>query len=461
MHMKSIKIVVCIAFIAIMVGCKKQDEWLDERYDKSDVVPETLEDMQGLLDNNLLMNSGYVNLGTIGADHFYVLDADIPTLAPNERNAYQWAKDIFESRPSSDWTSAYTMILYANVVLDALVKIDRTTANQAEFDQVKGSALFFRAMGYYNLAQAFIRPYSATATQDLGLPLKLTSDVNEKVSRATIAQTYERMLSDLQTAAPLLPPLVAKLSRPSAGAANGLLARIYLDMSDFPNAESYATKALGIKDTLVDFNGINTAANFTFSTLIRTHPEIMFYGVSNSYGITLPTQKSIVDSTLFGTYLIGDIRGAAFYRIITTPIRKVFFKGSYAGASMFSGIATNEMYLIKAEAMARNSKVPEAMAVLNKLLKKRFKPANYTELTATTVDEALALILMERRKELPFTAQLRWSDLRRLNQTTAWAKTLVRKINGAELTLPPNDPRYVYPIPVDEIRISGLQQNQR
>jgi hypothetical protein len=82
-------------------------------------------------------------------------------------------------------------------------------------------------------------------------------------------------------------------------------------------------------------------------------------------------------------------------------------------------------------------------------------------MAAANSDEAIGMIIRERNKELPFTGNLRWQELRRLNAEPARAVTLTRRLNVTEYTLPPGDPRYVYPIPPDEIQLSGLQQNPR
>tara|TARA_R110002033_G_scaffold36621_1_gene75228 strand:+ start:3737 stop:3916 length:180 start_codon:yes stop_codon:yes gene_type:complete len=55
---------------------------------------------------------------------------------------------------------------------------------------------------------------------------------------------------------------------------------------------------------------------------------------------------------------------------------------------------------------------------------------------------------------------LRWQDIRRLNKEGAGI-TLTRTLKGENYTLPPNDPRYIFPIPDDEIALSGIKQNVR
>jgi hypothetical protein len=70
------------------------------------------------------------------------------------------------------------------------------------------------------------------------------------------------------------------------------------------------------------------------------------------------------------------------------------------------------------------------------------------------------LILEERRREL-IGRGLRWTDLRRINQETDYAVTLEKSLNGESYILEPNSVRYTYPIPDDEIILSGIRQNER
>ena len=125
----------------------------------------------------------------------------------------------------------------------------------------------------------------------------------------------------------------------------------------------------------------------------------------------------------------------------------------------FTGLATDEIYLIKAECLARKNQVSEALTVLNTLLENRYKTGEFVPLSAATPTEALNKILLERRKELVWRS-LRWTDLKRLNKEGANI-TLYREINSNHYTLPPNDPKYVFPIPDDEILLSNIDQNNR
>ena len=137
------------------------------------------------------------------------------------------------------------------------------------------------------------------------------------------------------------------------------------------------------------------------------------------------------------------------------------FKNSYTGDyRLFSGLATDELLLIKAECLARDNQPEQALLVLNNLLETRWKAGKYIPYVESDPQKVLGIILLERRKELVFRAQ-RWSDLRRLNKEPDQAVTLSRTVDNNTYTLPPNDVRYTFLIPQAEIQLSGIEQNPR
>jgi SusD family. len=444
------------------LACKKQDEWLDKKSNKADITPTTLEDCQALLDNDAIMNANYPALGIIGTDNFYVT-FDNWQAAPTavERNAYLWADDVYEGRELLDWNAQYQKVEYANVVIDALENIEANANSQAQWNGIKGAAMFHRAFAFYNLVQLFAKPYiDASARTDLGIPLRLSSDVNIKSTRSTVYETYDRIIKDLKEAENLLPSTTGYKTRPTKTAVQALLARVYLVMEDYDNAKLYAQAALTAVDTLIHFKDLSTTANFPFPTFRNNNPEVIFHAQTILYLLTTSLgNRAIVDSALFESYKDGDLRKTIFYRVSSgVPV----FKGQYtAGYNFFGGLATNELYLILAEANARMGKKDEAMTAINTLLQKRWESSLFVPLSALDAEDALKQIIAERRKELPFTGCLRWEDLRRLNKESNFATTIVRKLNGQTYTLAPNDEKYVFPIPDDEIRLSGIQQNPR
>jgi len=459
--MKSKFLYICFLFFCILnQGCKK--DFLDQKPDKALLVPTTLTDFQSLLDNLGVMNTvpGIERIAT--DDLEATLSAWQNYQSAAERNSYIWAKDVYQGQSALDWSYPYQQIFYANVVLDGLDKLDENTKNSVGFRSIKGGALFFRASAYYYLAQLFTRQYQpATAASDPGVPLHLSSDVNLRPGRGTVQNVYDRVLTDLKDAAGLLPLSTAYKSRPSQPAAMGFLARVYLTMGDYADAEKSARQTLAQHSKLMDYNNLDSLSTRPFpASLPDGNDEVLFHAVSLTYSFTSSLQTSINGSVL-DSYSSNDLRKKLFFYFAFSPY--VILKNSYAGsAGPFAGIATDEVYLIAAESMARQNKVSDAMQMLNALSVTRYKKSSFIPFAAADQESALTLILQERRKEL-FTNQgmLRWVDLRRLNLDAKRAVTLKRTLGGKTYELPPNDNRYVFPIPDNEIQNSGIAQNPR
>ena len=431
------------------------ETFLDKKPNKSIVIPSTLADLQALLDNASVMNVAPA-LQVNGTDDLFTNDAGFNfLLLAAERNSYIWAKDFYQGATTcSDWNIPYQQVFYANVVLEGLRSIEVTTSNEQQWKEIKGSALFFRAHAFYQLAQLFAPPYSATSSA-LGIPLRLTADVTAPVSRASLKETYDQIINDLLVAEGLLPLTSSYKTRPTKSANKALLARTYLTIEDYAKAEQYATAVLNETSLLLDYNTINPSAS---RPIPRMNNEILFYASMITYRFTT-SAFTYVDTTLYRSFNTNDLRKLIFFQLRTT--NRYTFKGNYTGtAALFGGIANDEMYLTRAECRVRNGNIQGALEDINALLIKRWKTGTFAPITETNPPALLSIILSERQKELIFRGT-RWTDLRRLNNDPAFAKTLGRKILGATYSLPPDDLRYTLPIPPQEISTSGIQQNDR
>lgn len=442
-----------ILVLLFSTSCRK--DALNIKPDQALVVPTTLQDFQGMLDNVVTLNEYGPAMAEMGAGDFYLSYANWQSLSdPFEQNCYIWAKDIYNGETAYDWDSAYQKIFYTNVVLDGLKKININNANQSDYNNIKGQALFVRAFSLFQMAQEFAKTYNAaTAKTDLGIVLRLTADVNAKSTRATVQQTYDQIVSDLTEAVGLLPDNPKYLTRASKPAAEALLSRTYLSMSDYPNALKSADASLKIDNELIDYNKLDSTA---YQPLQMFNNEVLYHEVLTLY---LSFYFGLADPALVNSYDQNDLRRVMFFS--NNGDGTYSFKGSYGGdLYFFGGMATDEMYLNRAECYARQGDASSALQDLNALLKMRYKTGTFVPVTATGPDDALAKILGERRKELCFRS-IRWTDLRRLNQDSRFAVTLSRTLNGQTYTLPPNDPRYVYPFSNDIISLTGIPQNPR
>jgi len=455
--MKTYQPVIFAAAFMLACGCSKQDAFLAAKPNIALSTPSTLQDLQLLLNDDGIFNTKDPGLGEVSSDDFYVPDAGFTNLAQTERNAYTWAGKIYNPGADvPDWSGPYQQVYYANTVLDALKTIPVTPAQTTLAGQVRAGALFDRCWAFYNLLQVFAMPYdSATAATEPGIPLRLSSDLNAKSVRASEQACYAQVISDLHAAIPLLPGNAAYNTLPSAAAAAGLLARVYLALGDYARAYHYADTCISLAPPLVGYGSLQPATRSISTSFVQ---EDIYHTICVPYLLTYGNYKSVTDSTLYGSYAANDLRKSVFF-VLSGGLP--YFRGSYDPKGRnYTGIATDEMYLIRAECNARLGHAASAMADLNTLLATRWQSGTFAPYTASGAGDALGLVLAERRKELLYRG-LRWADLRRLNKDSRFATTLHRVANGTAYSLPPNDLRYALPIPDNEIQFSGIAQNPR
>lgn len=444
----------------IMISCEK--DWLSAKPDRAMVVPKTFADFRAFLDNTNVFGAYGAGMGEAAADNAYLTQSIWESFyGSTEKNLFVWADDVYNGETNADWLYSYTEVLNANIAIEGIANLKFSDSDQQEGAALKGEAFFHRARAFYGLTQVFCKPYNpSTAGVDLGLPLKTTSDVNEIPLRATLEATYAQIFSDLNTAYQLLPQTSLYKTRPNKHTVLALKARIYLSMEDYEKAFDYANQSLAIDCFLIDYNTLDT--NLLYPVPLF-NDEVVYFGKLITYSSS-PNLYGVVDSTLFKSYREDDLRKQVLFGRGNYGTR---FTGNYNGdrLSTFCGVANDELFLIRAECHARLGSFSEAMDDLNKLLENRYAKdahgiSTYQMQTADNETDALNIILLERRKELVCRG-VRWSDLRRLNKDPRFQVTLTRNLGGTIYTLAPNDPRYTFLIPPDEIIRAGLEQNPR
>jgi len=140
------------------------------------------------------------------------------------------------------WMLAYKVIGMSNTVIEA---VEKNGLDDAESRQLKGEALFMRALMHLHMVTLYAKPY-CEGESNVGVPLRLKSDVNEPVTRATVGEVYKQIEADLQQAATFL----AAKSRgnhgyPNQAAAYGLLTRVELYMGKYDAVIEAGNNAAG------------------------------------------------------------------------------------------------------------------------------------------------------------------------------------------------------------------------
>jgi len=439
----------------LLGSCKK---FLDEKPDKKLAVPSTLADYQALLDNYTVMYA-VPSAAEISADDYYLTATDWGNIKiENYKNMYVWAgENLFGANEAqNDWKLVYTTIYHSNTVLNG---IENANLQDPKWRDLKGQALFFRASALLDAVNIWSPAFDqATANTDLGVPLRSTINFNETPVRANVADTYNYIINDLKYASRVLTGSPLSKWRASKPAALGMLARTYLAMRDYPNALLYADSCLQFNAALMDYNTLNTTVNYP---ILLNNEEVIFNKMLyQREPLNIAIHKVLPD--LYNTYGDTDLRKEVFFRKNTDNSYR--FRGSYAqNQGLFTGIATNEMYMIKAECLVRANRFTEGIMQLNTLLKTRYTKvgglSTFIPYQVNNEKDALTIVLMERRKEL-LMRNLRWQDIKRLNKEGANI-ALERNINGTLYKLPANDLRFALPLPEDVIAFSGMPQNPK
>jgi hypothetical protein len=487
--MKVFKLILFVGALSIFTGCKK---FLEEEPTKQATI-KTADQLEALI-NNATFFAYDGNNGTNGTIGYSTDDTEIPTDAFVANQAGKWTIDnlyyyTFKTDEiiglSSDpvWNGEYKKIFTANLILFNLDKVSGGDELKAE---LRADAYFIRAYCYWLLVNNYCLPKTDANkdTPGLGLPLKQTVDYGEPFTRSTIQQVYDFILSDLNEAKKTSRDDVDPLKpwRVSKKAVEALLSRYYLFLGNYDESLIHTNNALASTSAvLFDYHNIVAGTQQNYTNPVANIINSEFYDYAAAKYITWKEFYCPRFSYQSGQWLIpstalrnlydqaNDLRfkwlmlpnsNRRFSITSHNLYRYAFF---FDGRYIPTGPSIQEMLLTKAEIQARKNDVAGAMTTVNLLRVKRLNtPA---PLVAATQAEAIAKVLEERRRELPFA--FRWWDIRRFsaNDYPADDVTITHnffKVNVGSVdvatpqtyTLAPGSKRYAVPINGVEIKAS-------
>lgn len=310
-------------------------------------------------------------------------------------------------RPLFIWTMLYSTI---NNMNNVIARIDGTAGSQEKKDQVKGQAKALRAFCYLNIASfyqfSYLKDKTALTAPIYTEPSTISTPGRKK---ASLEEIYTLIKSDLTDADHLLKNYSRnnkdKINR---NVVNGLLARTYLNTGEWSKAADAARTArqgfpfMAPEKYKEGFNDIENAewiwghrqtqeqsdASYAFHYLDVSSSGSFYYSFMAD-----PYFKDLFDANDIRTQLFswdgqkgreGLLRYAKFK-----------FKPNLIADIVYMRAA--EMYLIEAEAEARNGNISQAVTALNQL-----KTARKANIYAGPLaqNEVVKAILIERRKEL-------------------------------------------------------------
>lgn len=435
------KILYCLFSAFILLGMASCKDFLEVK-PKGVILPEKLSDYESLL-NSLTMMQTFPSALLYSTDDYYV------EYTPIERsvaaNMYFWRQeaDVNDQVSPAIWGQLYRVIYDANVIIKNAM-LTRGESEQRK-KEVLAEALLVRSDAYFSLLTAFAKAYDpATAATDPGLPLITSNDVTETApQRSRLKATMDTILNNAIKAAEDLPLSNINRYRGTRAAAHGFLARVYLYIGDYSNAEKYTTLALQSGHQLIDYNTIANKNGIPVSDL---NPEILWQRACEEF--ILPTQMLYSDNLKAQFDVADPLKSNDLrYVFLTTSNTKGISRNSPPGRSNF-GVTFPELYLNAAELAARAGEPRKAMDWVNKIREVRIRKAFYQPLTASDKETALAIVLAERRRELVFGG-LRWMDMKRLDKEGRMPEVQrINKRTGEVMeTLKPHGKGYTLQIP--------------
>lgn len=146
---------------------------------------------------------------------------------------YNYQSITTNSRVDRFWRNSYKIIVGCNLMIEKIQEGD-----SPETDQLLGENYYLRALVFFQMGNVFGRPYNQ-GTSNPSIPIKLSSDTEDRPDRNTVQEVYDQVIGDLLKAESLM-TINKGASYASKEAAQALLARVYLYMEDNANAETYA-----------------------------------------------------------------------------------------------------------------------------------------------------------------------------------------------------------------------------
>lgn len=330
-------------------------------------------------------------------------DGEIAFTGTFEQPGEIWNKAITTTNSSiaEMWLDGYDAINITNNVLSALDVVDA-----ADRGLVEGEAKFIRGLLYFELAKYFGKPYSdGSASTNLAVPIVLTPtvgiDQSSKVPRNTVQEVYDRALLDLTAAATLLPASNGVYANKVV--ANTMIARLYLQMGDYPNALTAANTAISDADGLYFMN-------VTYDAAFNNEAD----GLEDVFAIQVTTQDGANSMQLYYGIELNSGRGDIqvqqahldFYDPADLRLNMYFDDDGRTRTDKWQNQFANvntvrmaELYLIRAECNVRlASSVGDTPA--NDLDRTRGR-VNLGTIAAPTLND----VLLERKLELAHEGQ--------------------------------------------------------
>lgn len=297
------------------------------------------------------------------------------------------------------WRYYYKMIYSANDIINDYEK----AGGPSEF---LGQALAMRGYSYFYLLQLYTKEY---APSEKGVPI-VTSILQEKSEMKSQKEVYDFILADLTQAETLLEGYVkTNKIKADQNVVRGLLAYTYAAMGNSEKTLEYSNKVINAFPLTTTaqltggFNNVATAPNWVWGANIEEDMGldlVSWWGQMDIYTYSYQSvgDYKTIDDLLRLSIKDGDVRKSQFVKFASGgvdywmgankfyhPNKQV--QGQRNVSTDYIFMRSDEFYLLKAEAQAKQNQLALAKTTLRTLLTNRM--TDFSSIDAATTKEAL------------------------------------------------------------------------
>lgn len=367
-----------------------------------------------------LRNGGFLSGNSSGAGLLLgcYTDEVVPASIQNTdyRSFYDLSVLSTNTAVAGLWEASYKQIFAVNSLIEGIDNSEGMSISTR--NQLKGEALTIRAVIHFYLTQTYGSiPYVFTTNYKQ----------NSSISKLSSEKILNLALDDLTQAKELIQEAYPSVERVRINKAvvQGFLARMYLYQGNWESALEHAQEL--IENTDYELDNVNEVFYKESKEAIwQLKPQSAGYNTNeaNVYIYqSLPAPFVKLSLQLYEAFEEGDLRKSEWIGSVDDANFFAFkykFKGMTSPSREYSIVLRlAEMYLIAAEASARQGNWQQASNFINKIRNR----AGLEDISVTGLQNALDVIIRERRLEFFCEFGHRFYDLKRLGRLAEMAVT--------------------------------------
>ncbi len=490
--MRAINLILYIVAVTLLVGCS--DDFLDKKK------------LGSLTSDNFFLSENDAFQSVVAAysdlkDYRYTWTiwafgdvlSDDATYSGSDADAQSYALMESFNYPTDNgrilgrWQILYRGINKANQAFDGISKMDEGVFVTMSKNRLIGEALFLRAFYYHELVKVF---------GDVVLFPNTPTIADKQKQRSPVAEVYKQIEDDLKLAAQYLPSvnqinMNSDAGRVTKGAANALLARVYLYQKKYDECKTACLSVFAdgyeleddygfvfslagehCKESIFEIDHYNSSTQSAATTNNGNFHVLMMmpFGTTYGYGINQPRQSladafdeagDVVrkDATLLTEDDLQLWESAEDFSKLERNRtgyynQKYYLKPSERSVEIRNNptniriIRLSEVYLTYAEACVKGTSADDATA--REYLNKVRRRAGLADNTTDTGNNLFEAIFKERRLELAMEGH-RYFDVIRAGKGAELFKDKGTFVEGISNLMP---------IPQAEIDLSGGAMTQ-